>query len=371
MLQYVTERGNVMTKLPPRTKRMPTKCEHENIIKKEYSYSDIVNNNIKVEEIAYITIGKNDITYNLDLLKSILSQNKNIEIKFWDWESVCYIDSNIPNIIENSCYLIDDGLRMSREYIDLSKLLNIKLIIPLNYLMWGIKFNEYIDTYCFQYEALKANYLSFASANGNKRLSKENLEKIRKKIVELNSNGALNDSEKVALISDFIQSRTQYIDSRESESIRGTFITPNFPANNMKSGLVEEVFNEQNGLCMGIANLSTLLLNNPEFNVEVESLTGCSHAWNRVLIDGKYYYFDNTWNITRSDNPCSYGLITLSFSNKYNLFGKQTALNIGHHIAENVPVYNNGVLSEEDYQKIQYESRFEYLLKPVYKSFKK
>ena len=40
-----------------------------------------------------------------------------------------------------------------------------------------------------------------------------------------------------------------------------------------------------------------------------------------VLIDGKYYYFDNTWSITRNENVSEEGLIALSFTKKYLLFG--------------------------------------------------
>lgn len=44
---------------------------------------------------------------------------------------------------------MDDSLRKDREYIDLTILRNINLTIPLNYLMWGVKFNDSIETYCF------------------------------------------------------------------------------------------------------------------------------------------------------------------------------------------------------------------------------
>lgn len=74
---------------------------------------------------------------------------------------------------------------------------------------------------------------------------------------------------------------------------------------------------------------------------------------------------------TRTDDPSEEGLITLSFSSKYNLFGQKTAFNIGHHIPYTTPFYNNGVLSESDYVKKEYSSKFTYPQKPFYKSFKK
>lgn len=66
------------------------------------------------------------------------------------------------------------------------------------------------------------------------------------------------------------------------------------------------------------------------------------------------------------------GVITLSFQRKYLLFGTNTAQSIGHHIPQNLSIYNNGVMSEEDYQKlVTYNSKFAYNQTPQYKSFKK
>jgi hypothetical protein len=120
---------------------------------------------------------------------------------------------------------------------------------------------------------------------------------------------------------------------------------------------------------MGIANLSTLLLNNEIMNVEVESVYGSSHTWNKVLIDGKYYYFDNTWCITRSEHVRDEGLITLDFTNKYLLFGNKTAMSIGHHNPEIAFVYD-GVMSEDDFDhsNYNYESKFTYNNHPIYHS---
>lgn len=144
--------------------------------------------------------------------------------------------------------------------------------------------------------------------------------KYLKKIEELSKKYPKSDTDKVLLVSDYIQSQTQYIDGYESVSSQETFITPDFPKSDeygKKSGLVETIINNNNGVCMGIANASTLLLNNPQMDVEVESVYGSSHVWNKVLIDGKYYYFDNTWSITRNENLSAEGLIALSFTRKY------------------------------------------------------
>ena len=208
----------------------------------------------------------------------------------------------------------------------------------------------------------------------DKKISYDDYVSISRKIEELSKFNCKNEKEKVALISDYIQSHTQYIDGYESVSSKGTFITPDFPEYNdyrSKSGLVETVINDNNGVCMGIANASTLLLNNPQVDVEVESVYGCSHVWNKVLIDGKYYYFDNTWSITRNENMSEEGLIGLSFTRKYLLFGQKTANAIGHHDPQSIFIYDDGVISEEDIDNINYQSKFVYQKGPIYRSKKK
>ncbi len=122
---------------------------------------------------------------------------------------------------------------------------------------------------------------------------------------------------------------------------------------------------------MSIANLSTLLLNNPVFDVETETVIGAEHVWNKVLIDGKYYYFDNTWAITRSEYGHPDGLITLKFSKKYLLFGNETALEIPAHRKESEFIYKNAGLSSSDYGNYDYNQKFTYQKKPIYHSYRK
>ena len=190
---------------------------------------------------------------------------------------------------------------------------------------------------------ISLNY-RYLSINGNTSLSLTDLKKIRKTIEELGNSSIKNDIEKVYYISDFLQSRTQFIYGRESESNGRIFVTPNFPQHEKYSpqfvhDTVENVLNNNNGICMSIANLSTLLLNNPVFDVETETVIGAEHVWNKVLIDGKCYYFDNTWAITRSEYGHPDGLITLKFSKKYLLFGNETALEIPAHRKESEFIY--------------------------------
>ena len=347
--------------------KLPTR---DVIVEKDYSYSELINNDIDLNQINAITFCIDDLSCNMDRLLELLNKSSDFQLKFKDFESVIFIDNILNNKINNKVFLIDDGYRMDRSYIDLTKITNLNLTIPLNYLMWGVKFNESINVYCFSMYNNQGKYLNPTSVNGNTKISYEDYLKINNKIDELIKINPDNAREKIALVSDYIQSSIQYIDGYESVSSNGTFITPDFPPFYIKSGLIETVLNEHNGICMGISNLSTVLLNNEQMDMEVESVYGCSHVWNKVLIDGKYYYFDNTWSITRNENISNEGLIALSFTKKYLLFGKDTAINIGHHIPETAFIYN-GVISEDDIKSLNYEQQFEYNDKPIYKSIKK
>ena len=343
------------------------------IIQKDYCYNDIISNNINVNQINAVVISKTDLSNSMDKLINILEQDKEIQLKFNDFESVVFVDKLLNNKIENPSFLMDDSLRKDRSYIDITVLKNINLTIPLNYLMWGIKFNNSINTYCFISKNTQTNALNPISINGNEKISYDDYKKIIAKIDELAKINTKSAKETVMLISDYLQSCTQYIGGYESESTKGTFITPEFPdwiEYRTKSGLVETVINNNNGLCMGISNASTLLLNNPQMDVEAESVYGCGHVWNKVLIDGKYYYFDNTWSITRNENMCEDGLVALSFTKKYLLFGKKTANAIGHHDPETVFIYD-GIISEDDAIQMDYQQQFKYQEKPIYCSKRK
>ena len=341
-------------------------------VKKDYNYRDIIEQNISLDEVGSVVLSKDDLDYDMTILKKIIDEKPLKDLKFLDFESVRYVDCVLNNRIDNTCFLVDDSLRVSREYIDLTKIKNIDLIIPLNYLVWGVKFNDRVRTYCFKYDHL--DFIWYSSYNGNKELSYEDLIKINGSIESLDKLGLRTDIDKVYLVSDYLQSRTQFISGTESESNGKIFITPTIlPYHNYceKSGLVETVLNERNGVCMGISNLSTLLLNNPLLDVETESVNGSNHVWNKVLIDGKCYYFDNTWSITRSESPHPESLITLDFSRKYLLLGSDTLSAIGHHERSSSFVYTNAPVSNDDYGPHKYGKKFCYQRTPMVPSSRK
>lgn len=354
--------------MPEIPKRRKTPLEQITRIKRQFTYREFITQDIPSNQTWSIILSEKDLDLDMSKLIELIHTQK-ITIWCLDYNSLIFLDNILKEKIPNQISLVDDGLRISREYIDLTKLKNIKVRIPLTYLMWGVKFNDVIDTYSSRTsnpgEIHGADY-----SNNNTTLTLEDLKRIKVTLQNLARHNPKDTIEKVYLVSDYLQSKTQFIEGHESVSTRGTFVTPSYPE--LCPGLVETVNNLGYGVCVGITNLSTMLLNNPTLYTETESVFGCNHAWNKVLIDGKYYYFDTTWNITRSTNPSESSLITLSFQRKYLLFGTKTAQSIGHHEQQSLSIYNNGVMSEEDYQKlVSYNSRFNYNQEPHYKSFKK
>ncbi len=333
-------------------------------VKREYTYSQILDPDvIELPSNLSVVVSKDDLDLDMDGLLELI--RRGVTIRCLDYESILFIDGLLEEKVDNRVFLIDDGMRIPREYVDLTKLKNLNVTVPLTYLLWGVKFNEEVNTYCFRYISPLNGDFNYISADGNEKLSLENLKKIRKKLLSLSRHNPKTDLDKVLLVSDFIQSRTQYVCEPEKFSFKA-YVLKN------KYGLVETVNNERCGFCMGIANYSSMLLDNEEFGTETETVVGSNHAWNKVLIDGKYYYFDNTWNITRSDNRHRDALMTLSFQKKYTLFGTKTADAISYHQHQSLDVYNNGVLSEEDYEGVmKHNSKFFYRRRPAYKSYKK
>lgn len=354
--------------MPELPKRRKIQNNQGTPIKRQFTYREFLIQDIPSNQIWSIVLSEKDLDLDMSKLIELIHTQK-ITIWCLDYNSVTFLNSILKEKVSNLITLVDDGLRIQRDYIDLAKLENITVRIPLTYLMWGVKFNDVIDTYSSRTsipgEIYEADY-----SNNNTTLTLEDLKRIKVTLQNLARHNPKDTIEKVYLVSDYIQSKTQFIEGHESVSTRGTFVTPLYPE--LNPGLVETVNNLGYGVCVGITNLSTMLLNNPTLYTETESVFGCNHAWNKVLIDGKYYYFDTTWNITRSTNPSESSLITLSFQRKYLLFGTKTAKSIGHHEQQSLSIYNNGVMSEEDYQKlISYNSRFNYNQEPHYKSFKK
>ena len=188
-----------MVELP---RRRPSISSDKLLIKKDYSYSEVVSNNIDANQINAIVVSIDDLSVSMEKLIELLDKYKEIQLKFKDYESVVFIDKILSNRIINKAFLMDDSLRKDRGYIDLIILKNINLTIPLNYLMWGVRFNDSIDTYCFLISNPQSNYLNPTSINGNEKLSYDDYVSILRKIEELSKINPKSAKEKIALISE-------------------------------------------------------------------------------------------------------------------------------------------------------------------------
>ena len=89
-------------------------------------------------------------------------------------------------------------------------------------------------------------------------------------------------------------------------------------------GLIETVLFKRYGLCTGIANATTVLLNNPTFKIDARTIFNLNHALNIVKYQGEYYFLDNTWGITRSKKEFRKAIKPVSFNPAYILYGKKT-----------------------------------------------
>lgn len=305
------------------------------------NYIDIIFNNQKesIKDYSIISLSEDMLFLNMQPLLDIIKKHK-VTIRCLDYISLKYLDSILKEPLTNMVILVDDSKRINREYIDITSLKNIKPIVPLNYLIWGLKFNGIINTYCFKkYLNFSKRYI-YTSFNSNEKLSLVNLKKIYKEIEKLSKMNPHNDIEKVYLVSDYLQSQVSYYDSSDTQRI---------------SGLVETILNKKAGLCIGIANLTTLLLNNELMNVETESVAGSNHAWNKVGIDKYSYYVDNTWSITRGTNSIS-RRFTKDFNNEFLLTGSTNP----EQTPESAFIYQDSLLQSSDYPKLDYERQFVY-----------
>ena len=247
---------------------------------------------IKNSGYDHIAVDYDTLVDNFDLLKHILEITKKGSISCYDYESALLLESILPSKI--SLDLVDDYRNKDRSYIDTSMFENHPFSMPLSYVMWNPHFKEKCDIRCFR----NAQSDAMTSLNGNTSISKDTIKKLYEIVNELNVGE--DDLEKILLVSNYIQSKIQYVECGKTVLSDGTYV-PLAPLKLITREIVssiENIINKYYGLCMGIANTTTLLLNNPIMNVNVRSLYGCEHAWNLVKTNDTLYYVDNTWSIT-------------------------------------------------------------------------
>ena len=204
------------------------------------------------------------------------------------FETVLFINEHLREKTNFIFNILDDFENKSRLYIKPAQIDKCLFSIPLAYLMWG-KFDDMLTTTV----NFGNNGLSY---NGNQYVLKDTLMKVKELISYLKSLGKYNDLEIILLVSSYINGHVSYDDS-------------------LNYSFIEDILSNHKGLCIGIANLTTLLLNNPEFKIDVRTIANSEHALNIVRYKDKYYFLDNTWMITRGKAS--------GFNDKYFLYGKK------------------------------------------------
>lgn len=339
---------------PPRLpKRLSTTTRHNT-----YNLRDFIGQSdefIKTANTSCILVDYNTLIGNIDLLRKIISILRISQINCSDYESALFLEQNLDESAELS--LVDDYENKDRSYIDTTIFTKHKFYIPLSYIMWGVKFENSCNVHCLRSSARD----NMTSLNGDTVLYRETIERLRKIIESINA-ANLTSLDKCILISNYLQSRVQYVeDGLKSYADKVYLIeAEEQEVTREKVGSITSVINENYGLCMAISNTTTLLLNNPIMNVNVRSLYGDSHVWNVIIIDGKYYYIDNTWAITRNKHRVEEALKATSFSDEFLLIGAITSSNIGHH---NSTCYSSGELEQDDFSRDEIQEHIRSLSK--------
>ena len=295
------------------------------------------------EDIVYrcsdIIVDKETLMNNMKLFLDCSKLIRVNNILASDYESVIILDDLKEKGLFNrdKVYLLDDYKQIDRSYIDITKLKNIKLIVPNTYAMWNIKFNDKL--YCYQY--LYHN-MAIESDNFSGYYDKETLievERIASMIKDFDDN--LTDVEKIILISNYLQKYCTYKDDKN--------INPK-ELGDSKTALFKGI-----GICRTFADATTLLSNNPYLNLKVRDVRSENHVWNIIELNGKYYQIDNSRAISNGLYTDKEILRTNKFNKEYLLFGT----NMKHE--EMIRGLRPINLSKEGYDKGYIDAAIEYL----------
>lgn len=311
-----------------------------------------------------------ELINNFDFFKKLLSHGY-YGAYSKDYKVLEYIEKNTDRQLE--LHLIDDFENKDRSYIDVDSFEKSKIRIPIAYALWVDSKNDLLIN---QY--LSSDNLFPSSQSGTEKIELDDLKRIREEVYKLNEKCKnLDDIERIIIVSDYLQNRVQFIDHNNvSVSSSGTYITKGRIVTNDDVGNIANVIFNRFGVCRGIASANTVLLNNPQMNVNIRNVSGDGHVWNVAKIGNKYYYIDNTWNITRNISRYPGSLKAKDFSSEYLLFGERKASEIGHHIADSVipsveeDDYNRKMLDNK-VKRLQYTAKYNNYDKPAYESYKK
>ena len=282
---------------------------------------------------------------NFSLFQEIIKLNKFDYVIADDYKILEYINNNLDIDRRIRLVLTDDYEIKDRSYIDTSIFTRYDLVLPANYLFWGISVQEQNRVY---YSTILDKKMPRVDLRAF--ITRDDFDKIVSIQRQLgNDLGGCTDLERIILISNYIQNKVQFVDyNNVSEGKKGFYYTDSngiivndnvlFPQTVLFNGF---------GVCEGIGKATSILLSNPEININANCVRSSSHLWNIVQIDGVWYYVDNTWAITRNPNQYEDALKAKEFTSQYLLFGTDMANNMGHH----VPIDYSPLISITDYDE--------------------
>ena len=331
--------------------------EPHRILNNSYRLSDFVSKSdkyIKNSTRDYISVNHNELLNNVDLLRHILTVAPKSEIMVEDYKSAEFLENLLKNDIP--LCLVDDYQNRKRSYIDTTAFERHKLIIPISYAMWGVKMHDKVNV-----NGARFIDMCMMSMNGDTYLTKDFIDNV----LDISESLKITDSEigRILLVSNYLQSKVQFAKGIINITSDGTYKIKADPSLLTREliGSAKTVINDNYGLCMGIANATTLLLNNPILDVNVRTVVSDCHAWNLVRHKNRLYYVDNTWNITRGIKHEN-ALKAKEFSTTYTLFGQDTLKNIDDHEAL---THIGGIIEEKDYNRDSLNERVKVLSKKI------
>lgn len=274
----------------------------------------------------------------------------------YNYEDVLYINELVKRglIKIGSIYLEDDLEMKDRSYIDFSEISSLRLLIPENYYMWGVK----------NIDASKSN------------ITQKTIDEVRR-IVSMFSEfpEKLTDVEKIIILVNYVQNYCEYIDSKIDILNRTSeqFELKENPKDEREvikklchlgfwqvGTTIDEPLFENYATCTGFAKLMVLLLNNPFIKIRSQVINGDGHAWNLVLLNDKLYNLDVTRSITYSPYRAKNNLKTLKFNEGYILVGTDFLEKDGHEKRTSKLLYPYEE-SKEDFDHDYINTAIEYL----------
>ena len=296
-----------------------------------------------IERCSDIIVDKDSLLKNIKEILKYTSYVRINKILSLDYESVILLDElkDKKLLKKDEVYLIDDNKQIDRSYIDITKLKNIKLIVPNTYAMWNIKFKDKL--YCYQY-LYKNKAIENDTFSGY--YDKETLIEVERIASIIKDFGEyLTDVEKVIIISNYLQKYCQFKDDDK--------ITPK-ELGDSKTALFKGI-----GVCRTFADATTLLSNNPYLKLNVRNVRSQNHVWNIIEIDGKVYQIDNSRAISNGKYTNTDELRTSKFNSEYLLFGENSISKLNHEkiLFGLLPIN----LSAYDFDRKYTEAAIEYL----------